>query len=102
MNQSGVVVGLGDCLINVDETLVFDEVFASNTSVLRSSVTELLWALRRFSFGALLPSLVSTYISRLLSQLSLQIYRGPLRGRGPFGVALTLTIVRYANGVTGV
>ena len=56
-----------------------------------SSVTELLWALRRFSFGAPLPSLVSTYI---LSQLSLQIHRGPL------GVALTLTIVRYATNHT--
>ena len=27
MNQSGTVVGLGDCLINVDETLAFDVVF---------------------------------------------------------------------------
>ena len=27
MNQSGAVVGLGDCLINVEETLVFDAVF---------------------------------------------------------------------------
>ena len=27
MNQSGAVVGFGDCLINVDETLVFDAVF---------------------------------------------------------------------------
>ena len=33
MNQSGTVVGLGDCLIDINETLVFDEVFASNTSV---------------------------------------------------------------------
>ena len=33
MNQSGAVVGLGDCLINVDETLMFDELFASKTSV---------------------------------------------------------------------
>ena len=67
-----------------------------------SSVTDLLWALRRFSFGAPLPSLVSTYISRLLSQLSLQIHRGPLRGWGPLGVALTLTIVRYATGCVAI
>ena len=33
MNQSGAVVGLGDYLISVDGTLVFDEVFGSNTSV---------------------------------------------------------------------
>ena len=27
MNQSGAVVGLRDCLTNINETLVFDEVF---------------------------------------------------------------------------
>ena len=29
MSQSGVVVGLGDSLININETLVLDEVFES-------------------------------------------------------------------------
>ena len=36
MNPSGVVAGLGDFLINVNETLVLDEVSALDTNVRRS------------------------------------------------------------------